>query len=67
MKKILLILVTTLLLISNLVIPTTVLSKGWKGEGTKIEFESMPILTMKDFLQKIYLIKILKAYHSLFQ
>jgi len=53
MKKILLILVTTLLLISNLVIPTTVLSKGWKGEGTKIEFESMPILTMKDFLNGV--------------
>jgi len=53
MKKILLILVTTFLLISNLVIPTTVLSKGWKGEGTKIEFESMPILTMKDFLNGV--------------
>ena len=51
MKKILLILVTALLLISNLVIPTTVLSKEWKGEGTKIEFESMPILTIRDFLQ----------------
>ena len=53
MKKILLILVTALLLISNLVIPTTVLSKGWKGEGTKIEFESMPMLTMKDFLNGV--------------
>ena len=53
MKKILLILVTALLLISNLVIPTTVLSKEWKGEGTKIEFESMPILTMKDFLNGV--------------
>jgi len=53
MKKTLLILVTSLLLISNLVIPTTVLSKGWKGEGTKIEFESMPILTMKDFLNGV--------------
>ena len=53
MKKILLILVTTLLLISNLVIPTTVLSKEWKGEGTKIEFESMPMLTMKDFLNGV--------------
>jgi len=53
MRKNLLILVTALLLISNLVIPTTVLSKGWKGEGTKIEFESMPILTMKDFLNGV--------------
>jgi len=53
MKKLILILVTSLLLISNLVIPTTVLSKGWKGEGTKIEFESMPILTMKDFLNGV--------------
>jgi len=53
MKKTLLILVTSLLLISNLVIPTTVLSKGWKGEGTKIEFESMPMLTMKDFLNGV--------------
>jgi len=60
MKKILLILVTALLLISNLVIPTTVLSdngdpppKEWKGEGTKIEFQSIPILTMKDFLNGV--------------
>ena len=61
MKKILLILVTALLLISNLVIPTTVLSreegapkpKEWKGEGTKIEFQSMPILTIKDFLNGV--------------
>jgi len=53
MKKILLILVTALLFVFNLVIPTTVLSKGWKGEGTKIEFESMPMLTMKDFLNGV--------------
>ena len=59
MKKILLILVTTFFLISNLATPTTVLSKEewkpkeWKGEGTKIEFESMPILTMKDFLNGV--------------
>ena len=37
------------------VIPTTVLSGGhelkeWKGEGTKIEFQSMPTMTVKDFL-----------------
>jgi dienelactone hydrolase len=59
MKKILLILVTVLLFVFNLVIPTTVLSqekgppkpKEWKGEGTKIEFPSMPTLTIKDFLE----------------
>ena len=60
MKKILLILVTVLLFIFNLVIPTTVLSdngspppKEWKGEGTKIEFQSMPTLTIKDFLNGV--------------
>ena len=47
MRKILIsILVTSFLF----VMPTTLLSKGWKGEGTKIEFESMPILTIRDFL-----------------
>ena len=56
MKKILLILVTVLLLAFNLVIPTTVLSEGhpkpkeWKGEGTKIEFQSIPVITVRDFL-----------------
>jgi len=60
MKKILLVLVTVLLFVFNLVIPTTVLSdngssspKEWKGEGTKIEFQSMPILTIKDFLNGV--------------
>ena len=44
------------LLIFNLVMPTTVLSAGpppakeWKGEGTKIEFQSIPVITVKDFL-----------------
>ena len=58
MKKHIIILVTAFLLISNLIIPTTVLSqegrpkpKEWKGEGTKIEFPSMPTLTIKDFLE----------------
>ncbi len=57
MNKILIsILVTAFLLITNLVIPTTVLSEGhpkpkeWKGEGTKIEFQSIPVITVKDFL-----------------
>jgi len=56
MKKNIIILVTAFLLISNLIIPTTVLSEGhpkpkeWKGEGTKIEFQSIPVITVKDFL-----------------
>jgi len=55
MKKILLILATVLLFVFNLVIPTTVLSEGhkpkeWKGEGTKIEFQSIPVITVKEFL-----------------
>jgi len=61
MKKLIIIFVTAFLFISNLVIPTTVLSreegapkpKEWKGEGTKIEFQSMPILTIKDFLNGV--------------
>ena len=58
MKKHIIILVTAFLLISNLIMPSTVLSqegrpkpKEWKGEGTKIEFPSMPTLTIKDFLE----------------
>ena len=59
MKKHIIILVTAFFLISNLVIPTTVLAqekgppkpKEWKGEGTKIKFPSMPTLTIKDFLE----------------
>ena len=59
MKKHIIILVTAFFLISNLLIPTTVLAqekgppkpKEWKGEGTKIEFPSMPTLTIKDFLE----------------
>jgi len=57
MKKHIIILVTAFFLISNLVIPTTVLSqegrpkpKEWKGEGKKIEFQSIPVITVKDFL-----------------
>jgi len=57
MKKNIIILVTAFLLISNLVIPTTVLPqegrpkpKEWKGEGKKIEFQSIPVITVKDFL-----------------
>ena len=56
MNKLIIILATAFLLVSNLVIPTTVLSEGhpkpkeWKGEGTKIEFQSIPVITVKDFL-----------------
>jgi len=57
MKKNIIILVTAFLLISNLVISTTALSqegrpkpKEWKGEGKKIEFQSIPVITVKDFL-----------------
>ena len=61
MKKFIIILATAFLLISNLVIPTTVLAadpgppkeKEWKGKGEKIEFQSMPILTIKDFLNGV--------------
>ena len=48
--------ITVFFLIFNLVTPSTVLSKGpppakeWKGEGTKIEFQSIPVITVKDFL-----------------
>ena len=61
MKKLTIILATTFFLISSFVIPTTVLSgrddgptkpKEWKGEGTKIEFPSMPTLTIRDFFTR---------------
>ena len=62
MKKILIsVLVAVFLLVSNFGIPSTALSydekkgppkpKEWKGEGTKIEFPSMPTMTIKDFLE----------------
>ena len=44
------------ILIFNLIIPTTVLSQGpppareWKGKGTKYNFESIPVITIKNFL-----------------
>jgi dienelactone hydrolase len=56
MRALIFILFVTFLLISNLLIPTTVLSDGappdkkWKGEGEVIEFESIPVITIKDFL-----------------
>ena len=56
MKKILTTIILHFLVIFSLVIPKTVLSDGppkpreWKGKGTKIEFQSMPTMTIKDFL-----------------
>ncbi len=64
-KKIISYLILRFLVIFSLVIPTSVLSekpktllsdgpppklKQWKGKGTKIEFQSMPTMTVKDFL-----------------
>ena len=59
MKTRIFIFALALLFISNLVIPTTLLAqekgppkpKQWKGKGTKIEFQSIPVITMKDFLE----------------
>ena len=60
MKKILIsVLVTIFFLVSNFAISTTLLAqekgpykpKEWKGEGTKIEFQSIPVITVKDFLE----------------
>ena len=55
-KKITSYLILHFLVIFILVIPTTVLSEGppkpkeWKGPGEKIEFQSVPSMTIKDFL-----------------
>jgi dienelactone hydrolase len=51
--------ITVFFLIFNLVMPSKVLAEGpppakeWKGEGTKIEFPSMPTMTIKDFLNGV--------------
>jgi len=56
MKTRILIFITAFLFILNFLIPTTVLSSGpppakkWKGEGEVLEFESIPVITVKDFL-----------------
>jgi len=57
MKTRILIFITTFLFALNFLIPTTVLSsngpppaKKWKGKGEVLEFESIPVITVKDFL-----------------
>jgi len=56
MKTRIIIFITTFLFALNFLIPTTVLSSGpppakkWKGEGEVLEFESIPVITVKDFL-----------------
>ena len=56
MKTRIIIFVTAFLFTLNFLIPTTVLSSGhpppkkWKGEGEVLEFESIPVITVKDFL-----------------
>ena len=56
MKTRIIIFITAFLFALNFLIPTTVLSSGpppakkWKGEGEVIEFESIPVISVKDFL-----------------
>jgi len=56
MKTRIIIFITAFLFTLNFLIPTTVLSSGpppvkkWKGEGEVLEFESIPVITVRDFL-----------------
>ena len=53
MKSKVTILVGVIIFISNLVLaadPGPPKEKEWKGDGEKIEFQSLPTLTMRDFL-----------------
>ena len=57
MRLIILVFITFIFFISHTVIPTTVLSGGhepkeWEGEGTKIEFQSIPMITMQKILNR---------------
>ena len=55
MKTRIIIFITAFLFTLNFVIPTKVLSSGpppakkWKGEGEVLEFESIPVISVKDF------------------
>ena len=56
MKSRVIILASIIFFIFNLVQandPGPPKEKEWKGEGEKIEFQSMPILTIKDFLNGV--------------
>ena len=56
MKSRVIILVSVIFFISNLVLaadPGPPKEKKWKGKGEVIEFQSMPILTIKDFLNGV--------------
>ena len=58
MKLSISVLVAAFLLIFNLITPTAILSDGpppvtqWKGEGTKIKFESIPMVTLQKILNR---------------
>ena len=57
MKKLTLIFIITVFCIPLIFVSTTVLSGGhepkeWKGEGTKIEFQSIPMITMQNILNR---------------
>ena len=58
MKKLTLTFIITVFCIPLIFVPTTVLSEGhpkpkeWKGEGTKIEFQSIPMITMQKILNR---------------
>ena len=56
MKPRIIILASVIFFISNLVLaadPGPPKEKKWKGKGEVIEFQSMPILTVKDFLNGV--------------
>ena len=58
MKTRIFILTFAFLLIFNLITPTAILSDGpppvsqWKGEGTRIKFESIPMITLQKILNR---------------